>query len=118
MGIQGNNLTTSAFIATVMLTIFAAMTAGPAVAAAPTPVQQKVLTYSHLDLNSMAGIRRLYSRIQKAAATVCGNRRPAGSRITSQQWRNCRDVAVSDAVARLNKPALSAYHQRRTAGAS
>lgn len=117
MDIQARNSTALAFMATAMLAIAAGTSAVPALAASPAPVAQQTLSYSHLDLNSTAGVRNLYGRIRKAAEAVCGPRQATGSRVTLQQWRDCRDRAVSEAVARLDKPALNAYHRRRAAAA-
>jgi UrcA family protein len=117
MDISDKNTSVSASIAMLILTIVATTVAEPAMAATPTLVTQRVLNYSHLDLNSTAGVRNLYSRIRTAAEVVCGDRQRVGSRITAQRWRDCRDRAVSDAVARLDKPSLNAHHQRRAAAA-
>jgi UrcA family protein len=117
MDIRTTNFRGTARIALLALTIVAGTSAENASSASSASVQQRVLHYSHLDLNSMDGVRVLYGRLRDAAEAVCGDRQRVGSRITSQDWRECRDRAISDAVARLDKPALSAYHQRRIATA-
>lgn len=107
----------SRFISLMLLTTIAATGSAMSFAAPPTETRQTVLNYSDLNLNSMSGVRRVYARIRKAAEAVCGDRQVAGSRITQQDWRDCYDRAVADAVAQVDKPALNAYHQRRAGAA-
>ena len=99
------------------IALAAAMPASSALAASPNEVRQQSLNYSDLNLNSMSGVRRVYARIRKAASAVCGERQGVGSRITQRDWQDCYDRAVADAVAKLDKPALNAYHQRRAGAA-
>jgi UrcA family protein len=74
-----------------------------------------VVRFAALDLSKIDGAIVLYARIRQAAATVC---RPLESRELgfAQKHRACMDKAVSDAVASVNRPLLSQYHQLRTKG--
>jgi UrcA family protein len=96
--------------------------AGNASAASPSDDQpasdgakQYVVRFADLDLSKMAGATALYGRLQRAARTVCD---PLESRdlAFATKYRACMDQAVSSAVARINRPLLSAYHQLRTKG--
>lgn len=117
MTTQSHGFAASRCISLLVLTTLAAAASTSSIAAPPTDTRQTVLNYSDLNLNSTSGVRRVYARIRKAAETVCGERHAVGSRVTQQDWRDCYDRAVAEAVARLDKPALNAYHQRRAGAA-
>jgi UrcA family protein len=67
-----------------------------------------VVRYHDLDLSSSAGIRTLYGRIQNAAWRVCLQVVPSWNGIENTK---CRQTAVDEAVAKVNKPALTAMHE-------
>jgi UrcA family protein len=94
--------------------------AGTAFAASPSNDQgvsdgakQYVVQFADLDLSKMAGAITLYGRLQQAARVVC---RPLESRELAGfiEYRACLNQAVTRAVARVNRPLLSEYHQSRT----
>lgn len=96
--------------------------AGSATAAGPSndqPVgdgaKEYVVRFADLDLSKMAGATALYFRLQRAARAVCD---PLESRelAFATKHRACMDQAVTSAVARINRPLLSEYHQLRTKG--
>jgi UrcA family protein len=68
----------------------------------------KVVRYHDLNLNQAEDVATLYTRIRRAAAEVC-----TASAASSMQ-RDCYQEAIATAVARVNSPSLSAYHQRRS----
>jgi UrcA family protein len=78
-------------------------------------VQSSVtVSYADLNLSSPEGAKALYKRIKQAATTACGPK-PAGivlQRFASAQWeyKSCIRGAVDNAVASLNNPLVSAYH--------
>ncbi len=68
--------------------------------------------YSDLDISKMKGAKTLYLRIRYAAETLCES---------TATWRKkegaaCVRKAIDDAVARVNSPLLSQYHQLRSKG--
>jgi|SRR5712675_2513914 len=67
----------------------------------------KVVRYHDLNLNQAEDVATLYARIRRAAAEVCT------SSAASSMQRDCYQEAISSAIARVNNPSLSAYHQRR-----
>jgi UrcA family protein len=77
----------------------------------------KVVTYTHvpysdIDVTSSAGVRALFERIEDAADAVCGG---GADKVTKQQkddYAECRDIAVSGAVAKVRNPALTALATR------
>ena len=96
--------------------------AGSATAAGPSNEQslsggakQYVVRFADLDLSKMAGATALYVRLQHAARVVCD---PLESRelAFATKYRACMDQAVTNAVASVNRPLLSEYHQLRTKG--
>ena len=54
-------------------------------------------------------LRPLYLRIRHAAETLCGSAATWGKK----EGEACVHKAVNDAVARVNAPLLSQYHQLR-----
>jgi UrcA family protein len=71
----------------------------------------KAVSYADLDLSKPAGAQALYSRIKRAAREVCGS--PDYYRYVSppEAWRKCVDTAIADAVAKVDRPSLTALHQ-------
>jgi UrcA family protein len=74
-----------------------------------------VVRFADVNLSKIDGAIALYARIRQAAGTVC---RPLESRQLSLATlhRTCMDKAIADAVASVNRPLLSQYHQLRTKG--
>jgi UrcA family protein len=68
--------------------------------------------YSDLDVSTMRGAKTLYLRIRHAAETLCESTATWGKK----EGQACVNKAVDDAVARLNRPLLSQYHQLRSKG--
>jgi UrcA family protein len=82
------------------------------VLADPNGVHSIKVGYADLDLNTQAGAATLYDRIRGAARQVCGYE---GQTFTDQAlWRSCFNGAISDAVATVNNPRLTALHQGKS----
>jgi UrcA family protein len=58
-------------------------------------------------------VAALYQRITYAADQVCGPRTMTGFYYTSPGYIRCYNAAVDEAVARVNRPELAAYHQEQ-----
>ncbi len=90
----------------------------PTAAAAPAehaPTNWSVtypVRYSDLDVSTMQGAKTLYLRIRFAAETLCESAATWGKK----EGQACVNKAVGDAVAHVNLPPLSQYHQLRTKG--
>ncbi len=91
-----------------------ALSVAAAHAAAPA---SQLVRYAELDLDRPAGVVLLHGRIQAAAQNVCGNPQRSGSRLPSAVWRACVATTVARTVARVDHPALSAYHASRQGAA-
>jgi UrcA family protein len=68
-----------------------------------------------LNLNQPRDIARLYTRISSAADKVCGPRSVGGFNLTSADYLSCYSDAVAQAVAHLDRPAVTAYYRVRSA---
>lgn len=77
--------------------------------------KQYVVRFPDLDLSKMAGATALYARLRHASRVVCD---PLQSREigTAAGYRACMEQAVANAVASVNSPLLSEYHQMQTRG--
>jgi UrcA family protein len=77
-------------------------------AKAPVETRSVSVRYADLDLASEVGAAALYHRIQGAARVVCGYDE---HRLAALSYMNrCNSSAISDAVAAVNAPLLSAIH--------
>ena len=83
----------------------------------PAAEQHSVtVKYHDLDLSPPAGARALYGRITAAARQVCGYE---GRSFTDHAfWSGCYRGAVTDAVAKVGSPLLTAVHTGRPADVS
>ena len=73
---------------------------------------QVTVEVADLNLAHPRGIETLYQRLQNASREVCGDPsiRVAGSARNSQQIRSCYDSALSNAVEKLDVPAIQTLH--------
>jgi UrcA family protein len=76
-------------------------------------VRKEVVRFPDLDLSRIEGVAKLYGRIAHAARDVCD---PFETQWHPTEYRICVDKAIADAVAIVNRPLLSEYHQLRTKG--
>ena len=101
----------SALIAGLVCAAEAALFA-TATAAAELP-QSVTVHFADLNLERSADVAQLYHRIRHAAQSACGARDLELTTWLDPAWQHCVYVAVAEAVARVDQPALSAYHQQR-----
>jgi UrcA family protein len=117
-----NNTKTRA-IRAITISMAMALGFGAAAARAGSPtglfvsdgVNKYVVRFSDLDLGKIDGAAALYNRLRRAAAVVCS---PLDSPTLqfAFQYRACVDHAIAGAVASVNRPMLSQYHESRTRG--
>jgi len=111
-------MTRSSLIASLLLAAgVAGLTATPATAA-PGAVPARVVRFDDLNLEQARGVQILYRRIQVAAGAVCGEPVLPGTRFVSPLWKACVADAVQRAVAQVDRPALTAYHEARATAPS
>jgi UrcA family protein len=77
-------------------------------------VVSRTVKYEDLDLNSQAGAKKLYRRLESMARTVCDARRPYDPEYIKAVIRPCLTTTVANAVKDVNAPLLTAYHQLQT----
>lgn len=71
-----------------------------------------VVRFADLDVSKFEGAKSLYVRLRHAAQVVCKPLEGA-SAWGSDQYEICMNKAIADAVASVNRPLLSQYHQSR-----
>ena len=71
----------------------------------------KTLTvqFADLDLSKDAGLARLFDRLKGAATRVCSGQSGGTTLRDQQQYAACVDFALSNAVARVDRPELTEY---------
>ena len=67
--------------------------------------------YGDLDLSKPRDVASLYRRIKDAAQMICGSTSAWGGRISLVE--KCRQKTIEDAIARINRPQLSAFYRDR-----
>jgi UrcA family protein len=73
------------------------------------------VNFDDLDLSTAAGNERLYRRIRTAAESVC--RTSEGRRLADiARHKSCMEDAVADAVAKIDKPTLTASYRAHHGG--
>ena len=78
-------------------------------------VNKYVVRYSDLDLSKIDGAAALYARVSYAAAIVCNSLQSRDLGIAAK-YQACVTQAIADAVASVDRPLLSQYHESRTKG--
>jgi UrcA family protein len=94
------------FIATAA--VLGALVTAPAAIAEPTISSTVRVSYADLDLSREAGARVLLDRIEAASQKVCGPRPSPRNLKINIHYRACYRDAVSQAVAAVESPRLSA----------
>jgi len=81
-------------------------------AASPQNVPSVVVHFGDLDLSRSEGAAVLYQRLRSAAETVCA---PLDDRGVARHmsFKACVQGAISTAVARVDRPELTAYYEAR-----
>lgn len=81
-------------------------------AMAGTEVQlpTKTVSYGDLNLANTQGAAALYRRITLAAHEVCAPAEQTGSLLPRPGYRECVRRAIAEAVAKVDRAELSAYH--------
>ncbi len=103
-----NSIHRSPVRALALALILGVLGATPALAQDPASVK---VSYRDLNLSTIAGAQALYGRIKTAARSVCGYE---GRNLFDQSfWNACYRGAITDAVAKVNSPLLTAVHTGR-----
>ena len=78
-------------------------------------VSKYVVRYSDLDLSKIDGAAALYARVSYAAAIVCNSLQSRNLGIAAK-YQACVAQAIANAVASVDRPLVSQYHESRTKG--
>jgi UrcA family protein len=76
----------------------------------------RTVHYSDLNLNTQAGVAKLYNRIRNAAQLVCGDVDPRRLDEAASA-KACIDRAVFSSVTAVNNPKLTSEYNARVSGA-
>jgi UrcA family protein len=104
-------------IATLVL-VAGAVAAAPAMATNlpsfgdPPETHSVRVHYADLNLSTASGAEELYRRISFAAHEVCGDVTVPSFVNQNRAYRECRRTAVEDAVAKVDRPKLTALYDR------
>ena len=79
-------------------------------AAPPQDVHFVEVRYSDLDLTRTAGAAVLYERLHAAAKTACASL-DARDLASQMRFKDCVQAGVGSAVARIDRPVLTAYYK-------
>jgi UrcA family protein len=101
---------------TTSMSIFALALSSQLANAGPPPDARSVtVQFADLDLWRSEGATVLYQRLKGAAETVCA---PLDERNLAMQMRfkACVQSAISTAVAKIDRPALTGYYEAKSVG--
>ena len=84
-------------------------------AAPPQVLPSVVVHFGDLDLSNREGAKTLYKRLRAAAHTVCAPL-DEPDLATDRSYIECMQSAISTAVAKVDRPALTAYYEEKTNG--
>ena len=82
-------------------------------AAPPEYVHFTDVHFADLDLTRSQGAAVLYQRLEGAARTVCASL-DARDLASQMRFKGCVETAIGTAVAKVDRPALTAYYKERT----
>jgi len=70
--------------------------------------------FNDLNLNQPRDLARLFDRVSSAADRLCGPRSFAGHYNKTADYESCYSDTVAHAVARIDRPSVTAYFQQRS----
>jgi UrcA family protein len=75
------------------------------------------ISFGELDLSKPQGLEVLYTRIKRAAKSVCGFKPSPLTTLRRRDASSCYESTVEHAVKQVNRPMLTALHRARTKSA-
>jgi len=101
------------FTTTILVAVVTAL--GPQLSFARPPDPPRVtVRFADLDLSRPEGAQTLYNRLRSAAGQVCEQvEGETGLSWNFKAYRNCVEKATADAIAKVNRPTLTAYWQSK-----
>jgi UrcA family protein len=76
-------------------------------------VRTQVVHFADIDTSSTEGAAVLYRRIRHAAESVCRDLERPRQLELSAAYNNCLENAMSDAILTIDRPAVTAYAEKR-----
>jgi UrcA family protein len=102
---------------TTTMTILAlGLTLQSAYAASAQDPPSKTVQFADLDLSGTQGAAVLYDRLRAAAETVCAPLDDRDVLARHMRFKACMQSAISSAVAKVDRPTLTAYYKAQTGG--
>lgn len=102
------------FTTTILVAAVTAISPQLSFARPPDPPRVTV-RFADLDLSRPEGAQTLYSRLRGAAEQVCEQvRSESGLSWAFREQKACIDKATAAAIAKVNRPLLTAYWQSKT----
>jgi UrcA family protein len=77
------------------------------------PGSQVRVSFAYANLSNPQGIATLYTRLQRAAAEVCGHEPENRELSRHAAWYKCFGPALDDAVAQVRSIGLATLHAKR-----
>jgi UrcA family protein len=95
----------------IILAAVAFVTSGVTVAHADSAFEPRsvIVRFADIDTSSPQGAAALYRRLKSAAASVCRDLEPAKELAEVRLYANCLQTALSTAIVKVDRPALTAY---------
>ena len=108
-------------IATLLLLVSAGVGAPAMATSSARPSEQEqtreiVVRYGDLNVNTEKGAEQLYRRISYAAHEACSDIVSPSYLLLDRAYLQCRQTAMEDAVARVDRPKLTALYDRHFPG--
>jgi len=85
-------------------------TVATARAADAEPRRTMVISFADLNVDTEAGAKVLYARLEKAAQAVCSSLESHDLPVRAK-WLRCYDAALSSAIAQVNKIAVTQLYK-------
>ena len=102
-------------LTTTMMIVALGLSSQLAHAAPPEDVHFIEVHFADLDLTRSDGAAVLYHRLQAAAKTVCASLE-ARDLASQMRFKGCVETAIGSAVAKIDRPTVTAYHEAHTTG--
>jgi UrcA family protein len=95
----------------IILAAVAFITCGVTIAQADSAFEPRSVTvrFADIDTTNPQGAAALYRRLKSAAASVCQDLEPGRELARVQGYINCVQTALSNAIVKVDRPALSLY---------
>ena len=109
--IKSRSQSITSVIAASLVVLSWAASSAQALAADDIVIGVKKVSYADLNLDTEAGARVLYRRLQQAAGEICTSLESMDA-VLRATWSACDHNALNSAVASVNKPRVTVLHDQ------